>query len=419
MFSKVSFERSSIEALIWRVLGVMALFAMHIMLGRSLAPENYGEVSFTLATTSTLAMLVSIGLPTLSLQYIPKYMYSKQWVLCGGFIYKSILLIVLISLLAAVSLVLIYVVFGLSSSALYIAILLPWVSIILFKRRVVQALHSVKDSVIPDEIMVPFFLSGALLVWDINSSTKVLNAYFVIIVMIFLLSVLRIRKMLPREVISSRYNYESTKILSLSFPLLVGSIGQLALNQSGVIILGMIGSMVSVGIYSAAMRFAILITFCMTSVNLIGAPMLASAYHSKDVDKFKSLIFKGIVWSIVGGLPIFIVTIAMPEYLLGIMGPKFLAGADVLRILSIGFLISVSTGLAGTVLNMTGNTIYFAATMTIASLCAILGMFYLIPNYGAIGAAIVYSLCLALVNIVHLIKVNSILLRMKQQLVVD
>ena len=77
-----------------------------------------------------------------------------------------------------------------------------------------------------------------------------------------------------------------------------------------------------------------------------------------------------------------------PEEILAIFGPEFVTAAYCLILLSLGKMFSAISGSVGTLLQMSGNQIYFQNVLIAAAVLNVVLNYFLIPIYGLIGAAI-------------------------------
>jgi O-antigen/teichoic acid export membrane protein len=87
-----------------------------------------------------------------------------------------------------------------------------------------------------------------------------------------------------------------------------------------------------------------------------------------------------------------------PQILLGFFGSEFVKGASVLRILAIGQFVNAVTGPVGLILLMTNKERHFALSMAVISGVNVLGNFLVIPVMGIVGAALVTTTSVALLN---------------------
>jgi O-antigen/teichoic acid export membrane protein len=184
----------------------------------------------------------------------------------------------------------------------------------------------------------------------------------------------------------------------IALPMMFGKISQIIMNRTDVLMLGAMSNMETVGIYSAANRFSTIITFVLGSINIIAAPMLATAYHNADTDQFRVIIRKGMLWSIWGALPLFAIIIIWPQVLLGFFGTEFVQGAVLLKVLAFGQLLNAVTGPVGFALLMAGTERQFAFTVSVVAVGNVIGNLIAIPIWGALGAAWVTAASLITLN---------------------
>ena len=174
---------------------------------------------------------------------------------------------------------------------------------------------------------------------------------------------------------------------------------QALMNRADIILLGILIGMELTGVYSAAARIALLNVFILKVVDLVVAPKIAAAYHSGNHESARSVINQGIIISLIGALPMFLLMMFFPGTLLGFFGDEFRQGEVLLRILAVGQFINALTGPVGHALLMTGFEKIFANTIMIFTGLSLLANYLAISNYGVYGAALATTICVGLMNI--------------------
>jgi len=97
--------------------------------------------------------------------------------------------------------------------------------------------------------------------------------------------------------------------------------------------------------------------------------------------------------------PVIAVLALAPDKVMGIFGSDFVEGSKLLLILAIGQFINVITGSVAYLLIMSGHERQYQASTTLAGvLILVLGLF-LIPTYGAMGAALSTATSVATANV--------------------
>jgi O-antigen/teichoic acid export membrane protein len=171
------------------------------------------------------------------------------------------------------------------------------------------------------------------------------------------------------------------------------------MTWSATIILGTLGQVSEIGIFQVANRTAVLIAFLLTSINTIAAPKFASLYYKGEMQALSKSARQSSALMVLAVTPLLVLMIIFPRTILGLFGPDFGDGALLLRLLSIGQFINVATGSVGYLLMMTGHERILNLNITIAAIIHLCLCLWLIPQMGALGAAIATALPIALVNL--------------------
>jgi O-antigen/teichoic acid export membrane protein len=176
-------------------------------------------------------------------------------------------------------------------------------------------------------------------------------------------------------------------------------LSQMANTWAAVLLLGVLADSDSVALYHVANRTALLISFALIAVNSIAAPKFAGLYHSRsDAALAKSAQFSTRLM-VVGGLPLFLVFLIFPNWVLSLFGSEFSGAANVLRVLAVGQFISISCGSVANLLLMTGHERDLRNVSIAATLLHLVASILAIPEFGAIGAAIATMVALAFLNL--------------------
>ena len=384
-----------------RVLGAALLFVMHLVYARVLDAERYGVLSYAVSLAGLLAIIAAHGWPTALVRYMAEYKGGLQWSLYRGMLLRafssSFYISMVISLLLISLSYLEFLSLSLSSSLLFSALLLPVVVISSIRRRVFQALHKPKASVIPDEIVFPVLAIFLLVVFSDYSSVLVYS-YWSAAVIALLLSLFYLWHHLPLEVKSGSPSFLTRTWLAVVLPMMFGGFGQIVLNRTDVMMIGGLLSMEDVGVYSVALRIALLNTFILGTVNIIITPKLAEAYRAGNRIVFEKIKKQAILFSTIGAVPPFFIMFFWPSSLMGMFGEEYINAGYLLQILAVGQLANALTGASGFVLLMSGMEGVFAKSMWLAAMLNLIGNYFAIHFYGIIGAAVITTASVILLN---------------------
>ncbi len=410
--STSNLRRGTLEAFALRSVGVVSLFAMHTVLGRSIGPQGYGTFSYVLALTSVLAVIVPLGWPMALMRFAAQYTEQRSWGLLRGVVARGYQVTLLSSITSSCLLLGVSfwpslpenLVVGLRFSAL----LLPLLSFVGLRRRTLQGLRRTKSSIFPEEIFLPLSMLAGTYLFYVNTSSGALFLYAGVALLAFLLGNTLLTRSMSRETRTTKPVFDTRFWMVTALPMVFIGFSQTILGRMDILVLGSVLEDKTIGLYSAASRIAILITFVMTAVNTIGSPMLASAHYGGRPDQFHSIMRWAMLWSTLGALPLLGVMIVFPEFLLGMFGDEFVEGANLLRILALGQFVNAATGLVGSALVMTGREREFAKATGISAAASLVGNLVAVTIWGALGAAIATSASIALYNLWLLLLVSKV-----------
>jgi len=396
-----------------KVAGAGIAFLIQIWLARLLEVTEYGVYVYVLAWINFLVLFAKVGLDVVIVRFIPVYLRNKQWGLFRGLLRDSLTKVSIYSF--GISTLLIVITYSLSnqigSNQMYTfwvaAILLPILALTSMRNSALQGMRYVVIAQVPETIIRPVLLGvflGLLYLYEESNLTSIHAMYLNITAALisFAFGTYLLLKKLPAEIHGVTPEYCRQDWLKMSLPMFFIAGMNLLLHQSDIMMLGAILSTDSAGVYGAAVRIAGLVSFGLTAVNSIVAPMISEYYSSKDMQKLQRMIT-------LAARGIFIFTICMcgalwflGDFILGLFGEDFKAGYVPLTILLVGQAISAIAGSVGFLMVMTGNQIKAAQIIGSSAIINIILNATLIPMYGAIGAAIATAISTAFWNIVML-----------------
>jgi len=181
------------------------------------------------------------------------------------------------------------------------------------------------------------------------------------------------------------------------------------MGQTDRVALGYYRGAHDVGIYAVAAALVAYETILLQSVNQIFAPVIADI-HTRGDNALLGRLFQTLTkWMLGLTFPLAIVMIIYARPIMGIFGHDFAAGWPILVIGTCGQLVNCGVGSVGCILLMSGNQrrlIRVQATMaaTMVVLCV-----WLVPLWGAWGAAVAAAVTNAGTNAWNLVEVRAAL----------
>lgn len=156
----------------------------------------------------------------------------------------------------------------------------------------------------------------------------------------------------------------------------------------------LISSMVTkheLGVFMICFRVSILVNLIITIINSVVAPNIAIYFSRGKEDKLKQEVIKANRTIMLSCLPILISLFIFPEIAISIFNHQSELSNSVLRILILGQVINVATGLVASILNMTGKQKSNRNITIISSAICVILLFLLTPMFGILGTAISLS----------------------------
>jgi O-antigen/teichoic acid export membrane protein len=197
-------------------------------------------------------------------------------------------------------------------------------------------------------------------------------------------------------------DYERVRIrglLSVSLPLLWTSGMNLVLAYGDVLMLGALSSPDQVGVYSIALRVATATNVIAAAVTGVVSAQFAQLWAAGEKLELKRLACASTAAMTLASMPLLVLAIAQPAWVMSLFGEDFRAGSAALVWVAAGQLAQISMGAVGTLLVMTGHERDLKRLMLVSVLCFLGLNALLIPQFGATGAGAAYAISLTALNI--------------------
>ncbi len=176
-------------------------------------------------------------------------------------------------------------------------------------------------------------------------------------------------------------------LIVAGLPLLASNLSQLFTEWYTTVSLGSHWPLAIVGQYRAAWQFVMLAGMVQLTMEMMIGPRIAAAARIGDTAAIARVARRMVALVLALAAPLFLVIFIAPKFLLGIFGPRFVPGALALQILGFGQLVRLAAGPLGVILVMTGNQRWVLLQAAVAVVLCVGFAAWLIPLYGAAGAA--------------------------------
>lgn len=387
------------EAFIVNVAGTALAFGLQVLLARMLGVASFGQYVYALTWINLCVLVAKLGFDTAALRFIPEYQAQERWGLLRGFIQLSKQATLTISILMAGLVAAVVVLLDsrinttLREVFLLACILLPANAYLIVQGAHLQGFKHIVAAQAPQVILRPLLLAISLVAISmfitINNSAAIamLMTVSASCVAIFIMAKLS-QSMLPQELKFHEPEYMSMHWGKVALSMMFITSFTMVLNQTDLIMVGAMMSTADAGIYSAASRVATFLTFGITLVNSIAAPMMSQLYAQGKIAQLQRML-SVVAWgSFAFATPLCLGVMVFGENIMHLFGAEFVAGSDALVILAVSRWIIALTGAAGYLMSMSGHERQAAWILGFSALLNLALNALLIAPFGIKGAAI-------------------------------
>jgi O-antigen/teichoic acid export membrane protein len=375
-------------------------FVLSVILARMLGASGLGVYTYALAWMLLLMVPAMLGMDQLVVREIAASSARAEWTRVWRVLRKAIEVVSVASLA-------IVLIAGLVSYAvaqhmdtqvrvtfLVALVLLPLITLTRVRQCAMQGLHRVALGTLPEMVVQPIVLIALLgITYGLGgrhlTAPRAMGLNVAACVIAFSVGTKLLLKSLPKKSGDTPLEAQAWNWKKSALPLMFLASSGVIYAQADTLMLGFIKGARAVGIYGIADRGSDLITVLMLVVSTALAPHVAKLYASGDIDGIERVVIKFARATFLCSLPVALAFMSFGYwYLLVFFGSAFTAGQRALTILSIGKILSVTMGLPGMILIMTGYERDAARAIGLSAIITILLNLVLIPRWGLEGTAI-------------------------------
>ncbi len=387
--------------------GLALAFGFNVVLSRMLGPEGTGIYFLALTVTTIAAVAGRAGLDNAILRFVASGAAVGDWAQVRGVSTKAMTIGIFTSL-SALLLIFIFAPYlardvfskpDIAGPIRLLALAIVPVAVLTFYSEMLKGLKRIRDSQIVQGVCVPalslLFIYPLTKLWGVSGA---ISSYLAATVLTAALGFILWQKATPhlRDIKGS---FDTRTILRSSVPLFWIAVMTFAIDWTSTFMLGIWGTKADVGIYSVAVRTAMLTSFVLISVNSIAAPKFAELYRLGDMEALGKTARDSARLVTVMALPVAAIFVFASGHVMSVFGDRFSTGAAVLAILAVGQFVNVATGSVGFLLIMSGNERLVRNNTFVFMVINILLNLILIPRFGITGAAVATAITVAAVNL--------------------
>lgn len=396
-----------------QVIGRVLNYATQIMLARMYGPAQLGLYVLGTTLIQVSVIFAQLGMNYGVVRYVAHYRAEGETARVRGTIIMALRVSLILSLVLATLMFfsagfLANTVFNeplLESVFRILSISLPFFAVMSIALWATQGFQTMKYETYIQLIQRPL-LNFVLIVAFYFLGAQILGAAtaFVVSVIVGAISALYgLRRLFP-EIFdrSIRPEFDPRRLFGVSLPMTVASSTQYLHPWITATLLGIFASASAVGIFTVAVRTAILLTLIFEAFAMIFSPVVSGLYSRGRLEDLGSLYQEISRWIFIGSIALFLVLVVLSADMMAVFGSEFVSGQIVLIVVAVANLFKASAGPATNVLAMTDNqNIVLSATLcsTFASAAVALA---LVPGFGILGAGLAMAAATVLESIITL-----------------
>tara|TARA_B110000196_G_scaffold87258_2_gene75686 strand:+ start:9226 stop:10488 length:1263 start_codon:yes stop_codon:yes gene_type:complete len=390
-------------------------FVVTIFITRTLGAEQSGLFLLGFTLVFALSGFFRLGLDHVILRIMGSEGISRlsQIYLNKGLLWISIAVVPFAIALASFSNSIAAIVFNkpeFGSVLKWFALALPSISLFTIIGMAFQGLHKTITSVLFQNLGLSLLFLICVVIWVSFGITPLTASSVAIIYAISALLIGLLGFILWFKQEDTHYQigtFSDKAMWSASSNLWAASCMTLLVQWSGVLVAGMFIASQELAFLSAAQRTAMLTSFVLVVVNMVVAPKYAKLWQQKKIAEIQKLAKLSTRAMIAMVLPVILVFIIFPEWIMQFFGEGFERGSLLLLIMSLGQFVNVATGSVGYLLTMSGHEKDFRRVTLFAGPLTVILSYLLIIQYDSLGAAIATAIGLSLQNIGALFMVRK------------
>ena len=378
-------------------IGIGLTYLSQLVVARVVGVETFGLYTYVFAWMVVLVYVSTLGFDVGVLRFIPVYRTEGAWPLLRGVIQyaqrRSALVAVLVALAGCVPVLAWGSTPERRDTFLVGFALVPILALLRIRCAVVRAQGGVVLALAPDRIVREGVLIGLIgfatlgLDWTIDAPlTMAATLVGAAVGLCCTMVAIRLRSSGSDNFVAPAYDAPTWR--KAAIPLVIMGATEVALNRTGIILLGWFADTKDAGIYGLAFNVALVVTLPRIAVNTLFAPEIAGLYMRNDKATMQLLITKSATWTLCVGVGIAFVLYILAEPLLAWFGPGYEAGAPALRILLIGQVLIACAGSQLYVMTMTGHEREAAVLLVCSAIANVGASLILISYLSSTGAAI-------------------------------
>ena len=393
--------KGSATALLLKLFAAALSFAVAASITRTVGQEVAGLYFFGTAIVGVLVSFGSLGLNNAVLKHVAIFYNQNNPMALNGIVNKSVLWAASASILVVVIAMVGLRQLGPRELEVYAPLepfifSVPGLVIVALLAHAIQGTNKLISSMLIGGIIQPLVFFALILAIEPQTTFDLAKCYTTSALLTTAITAIY---WVTSVKFTFSMDFSSDHLRKSSFSLLVFQVFQQFTLVIGQVILGVWGTAEEVAVFSVALKLASITSFVMFAVNRVAAPKFAALHSEGDTLGLSLAVRHSKRIMLLGSLPILIIFLLLPDFVLGLFGSEYQSGAWILRLLALVQLMSVWVGSVSYLLIMTGeekthrNNVIFATLVSCSIGIAV------VQNNAMMGAVLVSALCVLIVSL--------------------
>ena len=401
-------------AFILRIAGAGLAFLLNVAIGRLLGASGAGLYFLSLSVISIAAVVSRLGLENTVLRFVASFSDADDWSQVRGMLRYAMGWVGCISLVLSCIILLLadwleFHVFnaaGMASVLTAAGFAVFCFNVMILFSEALKGLGQTRNAMLVGGVLYP--LTALIVIYPAISLFGAAGAglaYMLGTLSASLVGLIFWKTALTGKPSATPVN--RAKMRASSRPLWGMTIMHFAIIPwTPLVLLGFWASPSDVGIFGAASRVAILVSFFLVAVNAVIGPRFSAFYARGETEKIAQLAssFSRLMTIVI--TPLTLAIFALSSQVMGLFGEDFAQSGAILSILVCGQVINGVTGPVEFILMMSGRERSMRNIVFISMLVMLTLSVLFIPVYGGLGAAIASATAAATTGILSLIAVH-------------
>jgi len=406
--------RGGFVSFVVRIAGSVLGFLVNVSIARLLGAEGAGVYFLSVSIVMFAAVIGRMGLENTVVRFIAESRARENWEGIKGVYFNALTVSLITSSAVSLGLYLLSPVFadhvfhkpGVGALLKLMALATVPLALGRLNASSFRGLKQIFEAQLTDGVVLSLIMLLCIYplvkTWGANGAAV---GYLIASILACLLAVLLFFRANPRirTVVGT---FPFSRLFSSCLPLLWVTISSFLMGKAAVIVLGVWSAAREVAIYNVAHRTALLMTFGLYAVVNILSPKFTELIVLGDRHALSETARRSVSMLTVLAVPLFLVFTIFPRQIMGLFGSEFREGWLVLVIMAVSQFINVATGPAGELLIMGGHERSVRQINMTALMLNLLFCFFLIPNFGSIGAAWAVAIAYVIQALFSVVLVN-------------